>query len=180
MMQRTIDSTEWRWVFISSGLLILAISVPYIWAYAAALPDLYFMGILVNPADGYSYLAKMYQGYAGSWQFHLPYTPEPHQGVFLHTIYLGIGHLARQLGVSTILTFHTVRVLAGLYMLLMVYLFIADWTDDVSQRRITWGLAAVGSGFGWLVTLFSGGLYATPDLTSPEAFPLYSAYASVH
>jgi hypothetical protein len=180
MMQRTIDSTEWRWVFISSGLLMLAISVPYIWAYAAAIPDYHFMGILVNPADGYSYLARMYQGHVGSWLFHLPYTPEPHQGVFLHAVYLGIGHLAREIGVSTTLTFHALRLLAGLYMLLVLYLFVADRTDDVVQRRITWGLAAVGSGFGWLVMLLGQGTYITPDLSTPEAFPLYSAYASVH
>lgn len=176
MIQRTIDSAEWRWVFISSGLLMLAISVPYIWAYAAAIPNHHFMGYLINPMEGYSYLAKMYQGYTDNWLFRLPYTPEPHQGVFLFTVYLGMGHLARILGVSSTLVFHTLRLLGGLFMLLMIYLFAADWTDNITQRRITWGLAAVSSGFGWLLMLFG----YLPRLSAPEAFPLYSAYTSVH
>lgn len=181
-MQRVIDGAEWRWAFISSALLVLMISIPFIWAYAAAVPAHHFMGFLVNPIDGYSYLAKMQQGFAGNWLFTLPYTPEPHQGVFLFTFYLALGHLARTLGVPTVLVLHTVRLVGGMYMLLMLYLFVSDWTDDVAQRRIMWGLAAAGSGLGWLAMAvgYVGPDHLTPDLSVPEAFPLYAAYANPH
>jgi hypothetical protein len=177
MTDGQIDSAEWRWVYISSGLLILLTLLPYLWAYGIAAPDHRFAGILVNPFDGNSYLAKMRQGFDGEWLFHLPFTPEPHQPVFLFTFYLFLGHVARWLAMPLALVFHTARVVGSLFMLLMVYMLIADWTDDLLQRRITWGLVAVGSGFGWLAVA-AGRI--TPDLTVPEAFPLYAALANAH
>jgi hypothetical protein len=63
-------------------------------------------------------------------------------------------------------------------MLLVLYRFIADWTDSLNQRRITWMLAAVGTGFGWLALPFG---YITSDLlVLPEAFPLQAVYANAH
>src|SRR5574341_1545843 len=116
MTPRTIEAYEWRWVYITGGLLLIVLSLPFLWAYATAVPDRIFMGILVNPIDGMSYQAKMLQGYNGSWLFELPYTPEPHTGVFVYTFYVGLGHLARLLNVEPILVFHVVRLVGGMFM----------------------------------------------------------------
>ncbi|MBN1311947.1 MAG: hypothetical protein JXB30_11050 [Anaerolineae bacterium] len=181
-----IENSEWRWVFIASTLLMVTISLPFIWAYVAATPDSYFMGVLVNPVDGASYQAKMYQGYSGSWFFHLPYTPEPHRGVFLFTFYLALGHLSRLLGLQAILVFHAVRLVSSMLMFLAIYQFMADWTSDVTQRRISWGLAVLGTGFGWIVLMVAGGMMPDAVITVsdigvlPEAFPLQAAYANPH
>ncbi len=176
--ESTIDSGEWRWVFISSALLLILISVPFMWAYGVGAPEARFMGVLVNPIDGASYQAKMAQGYEGHWLFQLPYTPEQHQGVFLFTAYIALGHLARLLNVSPILVFHAMRLVGGALMAVALYRFVADWTDNVVQRRISWGLAMIGAGFGWLALLFG---HVTPDLLIlPEAFPLQAAYANPH
>jgi hypothetical protein len=173
-----IENTEWRWVLIVSILLLFMISIPFMWAYAVAVPDAHFVGVLVNPIDGASYQAKMYQGMAGSWQFHLPYTPEPHRGVFLFIFYLGLGHLARALNLPLILVFHAARLVGSMIMFLAIYEFMSDWTGNVGQRRIAWGLAVVGSGFGWLASALG---HVTPDLLIlPEAFPLQAAYANAH
>ena len=154
------------------------ISLPLIWAYASAVPDRVFMGVLVNPIDGMSYQAKMIQGYEGSWLFHLPFTPEPHRGVFLFTFYLAMGHLAHALNVEPIMIFHVVRLVGGLFMFVALYRFVADWTDSVEQRRITWGLAVLGAGFGWIALTVGR---VTPDLLIlPEAFPLQAVYANAH
>lgn len=178
MSQSTIEPQEWRWVFIVSILLLFAISLPFIWAYIAALPSSYFTGVLVNPIDGASYQAKMYQGFTGSWLYHLAYTPEAHQGIFLFTFYLGMGHVARLLSIPPIQVFHAVRLIGSMLMFLAIYEFMADWTDDVNQRRIGWILAVIGAGFGWVALLFG---VITPDiLTLPEAFPLQAAYANPH
>lgn len=178
MSQVIIENSEWRWVFVASTLLLITLSIPFMWAYAVAIPDLHFMGVLVNPVEGAAYQARMVQGADGSWLFHLPYTPEPHQGVLLSTFYLGLGHLARLLNLPLILVFHAARLLGGMSMSLMIYRFMADWTDDIAQRRIAWGLAVVGSGFGWVALLFDR---VTPDLLiMPEAFPLQAAYANAH
>lgn len=178
MPQRLIDSQEWRWVFVSSALLLIMLSLPFIWAYASAVPDRYFMGVLVNPIDGMSYQAKMMQGYEGSWFFQIPFTPEMHRGVFLFTFYLGMGHIARILNLEPILIFHVVRLVGGLFMFVALYRFVADWTDSVEQRRITWGLAVLGAGFGWIALAFH---YLSPDLLLlPEAFPLQALYSNAH
>ncbi len=187
MTERFIEGKEWRWVFIVSALLLVTISIPFVWAYGAAAPDRYFMGILVNPIDGASYIAKMRQGIAGSWLFHLPYTPEPHRGVYLLTFYLGLGHLARLLNLSPVLVFHAARLVGSLVMFIFLYRFVADWTDDIVQRRLSWGLAVLGSGFGWislLVRILTPSLqveHLTPDLLGiPEAFPILAAYTNAH
>lgn len=168
---------EWRWVFIVSGLLILFALLPYLLAYQMAPPGERFMGILVNPTDGQSYLAKMRQGASGSWLFRLTFTPEEHPPVFLFTFHIFLGHLSRWLALPTVPVYHTARLVGSLFMLLVLYLFVANWTDDVAQRRVTWGLAAVGAGLGWLVILTG---YTTADLTIPEAFPFYAAFANAH
>jgi hypothetical protein len=173
-----IDRSEWRWVCIVGSVLLVVVTVPFILADRIAAPDLHFMGILVNPVDGASYLIRMMDGYKGSWQFHLTYTPEHHQGVFLYTYYLALGHLARFLDVPLILVFHTARLLNSMLMFVALYLFIADWMEDVRRRRVTWALCVLGSGFGWIALMFQ---YLTPDLLAvPEAFPLQAAYANPH
>lgn len=173
-----IDSNEWVWVIVASSMLLLLVSLPFVLAYAAAGSYGQFNGVLVNPIDGATYQAKMVEGYMGSWLFHLPYTPEPHRGVFLLTFYLGLGHIARLLNAPIILVFHAARLIGSLLMFLAIYLFVANWTRDVIQRRVTWGLAVVAGGFGWLALLFG---VVTPDvLALPEAFPLQAAYTNPH
>lgn len=178
MVPRDIENAEWRWVFISSVILLVLITVPFVWAYAVAGTDAQFMGVLVQPIDGASYQAKMRQGLEGGWLFRLPYTPEPHQGVFLFTFYLAMGHLAATLNLPTITIFHAARLVGAMLMFVSIYRFVADWTSSVEQRRLSWSLAVLGAGFGWIALLFE---HATPDLlTVPEAFPLQAAYANAH
>jgi len=176
--QNVVESSEWRWVYVSSVILLLVVSLPLIWAYGVAAPDAHFMGVLVNPIDGAAYQARMYQGWQGSWLLHLPYTPEPHRGVILYTFYLAMGHLARLTNLPIILVFHVVRLLCSAFMLVALYRFVADWTGDVIQRRITWALIVVGAGFGW-VALMAG--YLSSDmLMLPEGFPLQAILANPH
>jgi len=174
----TIDLPEWRWVFVFSAALLLIVSLPFIWAYAVALPDSTFMGVVVNPIDGATYQAKMMQGFRGSWLFRLVYTPEDHQGVFLFTFYLLMGHLSRILNIPPIMTFTIFRLIGGFFMFTALYRFVADWTEDTTQRRITWSIMVLGSGFGWLAAAFG---YVSSDLlVLPEAFPLQAVYANPH
>lgn len=178
MVPREIENSEWRWVFISSILLLIVITLPFIIAYGLAGPDKLFMGMLINPIDGLSYLAKMQQGVDGSWLFHLPSTPDAHAGVFLFTFYLSLGHLASLLNLPPITIFHVMRIIGAMMMFFALYRFVADWTSSVEQRRITWSLAVLGSGFGWLAIAFG---HVSPDvLLIPEAFPLQAAYANPH
>lgn len=173
-----IEASEWRWVFIASTLLVLLVSLPFIFAYTGSGLNEQFMGVLVNPQDGMSYLAKMYEGYRGSWLFYLPYTPEPQRGVALYTFYLALGHIARILSLPLLSVMQTARILGSLLMMVAVYRFVADWTVDVTQRRVTWGFAIVSSGLAWILLVFG---HISPDLLIlPEAFPLQAAYTNAH
>lgn len=172
-----ISRQEWRWA-IGWSIIFLALScVPYLIALMAAPAGWYFSGILVNPLDGQSYLAKIQQGVNGNWLFHLTYTPEPHQGVFVYIFYLGLGHLARWLHLSPALAFHLARLVTGGMLLLVVFRFVAWVTPHRQERRMAFGLLLSASGLGWLGAMFG----ALPiDLWVPEAFVHYSIYTNPH
>ncbi|MCC6904937.1 MAG: hypothetical protein IT326_03780 [Anaerolineae bacterium] len=174
-----VDNREWRWVIIASASTVVLMMIPLIVGYLLAAPDRTFTGVMIIPLDGLSYQAKLAQGASGSWMFHLTYTPEPHRGVFIYTFYPALGQLARLLNVEPILVSEVFRISGTLGMYLMLYLLISLWTDDLNQRRITWGIAITSAGVGWLVLLIARGVM--PDITIlPEAFPLQAAYANAH
>lgn len=183
-----IAPEEWRWVILASGVLVTATLLPLAWALAnnAGSPDVQFMGLLVNPLDGMTYLAKMEQGLRGNWLYTLPYTPEPHDGAALHMFYLFLGHVARLTHLPPLIIFHIARVLTGLFMFFALYQLGAAVWSRVQSRRLFFGLTAIGSGFGWLViTLDPNAIDPAsnrllPDLNMPEAFPLYAVFANPH
>src|SRR5688572_24807134 len=172
-----ITPAEWRWAIGWSVAILLLSCLPYFIAAQAAPEGWRFAGILVNPLDGHSYLAKMEQGEAGSWLFHLSYTPEPHEGVFVYTFYLALGHLAALIGLGKIWVYHLVRLLAGFVLLLTAFHFMARVLPDPQQRRLGFILMLTSAGLGWLGVIFG----AFPiDLWVPEAFIPYSLYTNPH
>lgn len=166
----------WVFVLVSSGLL-LAISLPYLWAAQAGGGEYVFGGFLLNPLDGNTYLAKMRQGWQGSWTFTLPYTANPGEGVYLFLYYLFLGHLARLTGASTILTFHAARLIGTVGLLLALWRFFGATMPTSGTRLLAFCLAVFGSGLGWLGVLL--GVF-TSDLWVAEAYPFLSAYANAH
>lgn len=172
-----ITPAEWRWAVAWSLTILVLSCLPYFIALWAAPEGWQFAGILVNPLDGHSYMAKMQQGAAGYWLFHLTYTPEPHPGVLIFTFYLALGHVAALVGAPKIVIFHLARLLASLALLLVAFRFMARITPDPGERRLALALLSSASGLGWLGAMFG----AFPiDLWVPEAFVPYSIYANPH
>ncbi len=171
------SNPDWRWA-TGWSLAILTLScLPYLIATLSAPAGWHFAGFLVNPLDGHSYMAKMQQGEAGHWLFHLTYTPEPHAGSFIFTFYLALGHIAALTGLPKILIFHLARLLASLGLLLMVYRFIARLTPHQTERHLAFILLIATAGLGWLGAIIG----AFPiDLWVPEAFVSYSIYTNPH
>jgi hypothetical protein len=164
--------------FFGAGLLVIfLISVPYLIAVFSITPEMEFGGFLLNPIDGYSYLAKMQQGYSGTWRFVLPYTSEPGEGAYLFLFYLGLGHLSRILGISNLILFHLFRILGSVALLLALYLLIIRLFDDRQSRLIGFVLATMGSGLGWLGILAG---YFSSDFWVAEAYPFLSMYTNPH
>lgn len=172
-----ITRAEWRWA-LGWALVVLAVSTaPLVVAALVAPAGWSFGGLLVNPVDGHTYLAKMAQGSAGSWLFHLPFTHETHDGAFIFTFYLALGHLSRLSSLPPVWVFHLARLAAGLFLLTVTFRFIADVTPHPRERRLAFALVISAAGLGWLGVL----LGAFPiDLWVPEAFVPYSIYANPH
>ncbi len=168
-------SSRIKQAFLLAVIFLLLVCLPYLYAAAAGGVDFVFGGFLLNPIDGNSYLAKMYQGWRGEWQFQLPYTAEQGEGAYLFIFYLFLGHVARNLGLSLPVTFHLARLLAAGLLLISLFRFFEDSLGQSS--KLAFLLAIFGSGLGWLATLF--GLF-TADFWVAEAYPFLSAYANPH
>ena len=172
MTTGAISRAEWKWLALGSAALIILTSIPYGLGWLMETPEHAFSGLFVAVEDGNNYLAAMYQGSAGRWLFHNPYTPEPHPGIFANFVYLILGKLARLSDLPLTVVLHLARAGAIPFLLFAVYRFVAHFTPWPAVRRLSWFLVAVGGGLGWMWVL-AGGTFAPgvmpTDLWVPDA-----------
>jgi len=168
---------EKRFYLIVSALVILLITLPYVYAFETGSFDAKFGGFLINPIDGHSYLAKMQQGYHNQWRFLLPYTAEPGQGAYLFLFYIGLGQLSRLSHVPLLIMYHAFRILGALFLLWSIRKFFNSLFAEKAYRNSAFLIAALGSGLGWIAA--SLGMF-TSDLWVAEAFPFLSMYTNPH
>jgi len=173
-----MNRTERRWIITVALVLLIAGNLPYLAATVARPEGYLFTGLLVNPLDGHSYIAKMRQGLAGSWRFRLAFTPETHPGAYLFLAHIALGHLARWTSLPLIVVYHGARILAGMFLLAVLYAFVAMYEESRERRRMAFLIAATSAGLGWLVSPLTG--RPSPDLWVPEAFVFYSLLANFH
>lgn len=167
---------SWFWLAGSAAVLAIALA-PYVVAWWAQPPGFVFPGFLVNPIDGFSYLAKMRQGAEGSWLFHLPYAAEPGAGALLFVYYLILGHIQRLWGLAPETVYHAARLAGTAAMLGAAFVFYRTTLPAPASRRWAFALTLFGSGLGWI----GAGLGRLPiDLWVPEAIPFFSAFANAH
>lgn len=155
--ERPVRPREWLWAAGASIAIVTITVIPYLVGFAASDEGRVFTGAFYDLRDYASHLAKMWQGYRGSWQFVLLFTSEEHPGGFVHPFYLALGHLARLLGTGLPVAYHLARFLWGVMCLLAAYGFIALFVGEVRLRRMAFLLAALGAGFGWLLLLLRPG-----------------------
>jgi hypothetical protein len=165
-----------RVFLISLGVALLTL-VPYVISQKIASPNGIFSGFLLNPIDGFSYLAKMREGAEGAWMFHLPYAVEPGEGAFIFVYYIFLGRLVRITGLHPLTVYHGARVLGVLAMNISGYLLLRKMIEDRTTRWVAFSLFLVGSGFGWLGILFNR---LPSDLWIPESIPFLSGYTNPH
>lgn len=165
-------------LWLTIVLVLILTQVPYLYAAFSSGGEYVFSGFLLNPIDGNSYLAKMQQGYAGSWRFVLPYTAEPGEGASLFLFYLFLGHLARLSTLPLAVVFHLARAVGTVLLMLALNRFLAlIFVERPAWHNRIFLLAAFGSGIGFLAAL-AGTL--TADFWVAEAYPFLSAYANAH
>lgn len=110
--------------FLVILIVLICISLPYLAAGASGGSNFSFSGFLVNPLDGNSYLAKMYQGWEGSWRFVLPYTSNAGKGAYLFLYYIFLGHIARWTNLNLLWIYHFARVFNALIFLIILRIFL--------------------------------------------------------
>jgi hypothetical protein len=164
-----------QWLIIAVFLLV--ISVPYLMGWLAGDEKVAFGGFLLNPLDGNSYLAKMYQGWRGDLLFRLPYTADPGEGTVYFVFYLILGHLARIFNLSTLLIFHTARLLASFLLAVVIAKYVNFLFSENRQRNLALITSLFGLGLGWVALLFGK---LTSDLWVAEGFPFLASYANPH
>jgi hypothetical protein len=137
-----------------------------------------FVGFLLNPVDGASYLAKMYEGWEGSWRFTLPYTAQPGDGAYLFLFYLFLGHLAYWLHIPLIWMFHLARTGGAVYFLWTLWRFnreiFRDQPENFQSANI---LTIFGSGVGWILVLMG---FFPMDFWVAEAYPFLAMFSNPH
>ena len=171
------ESTQ-RWVpLVVSVFFAIVAAIPYWIALNSVEAGHVFTGFLMNPIDGYSYLAKMQQGREGWWTFVLPYAVDSGPRAVLFTFHLFLGHLARITGLPNLWVYHAARFIGSTLMFFCAYLLYRALLGSKKLVWIAFVLTGIGSGLGWFGALF--GILAI-DLWVPEAIPFLSAYANAH
>jgi hypothetical protein len=174
---------EWRRPAVFAALVMAVTMLPYLVAVARQSDEWRFGGFLFGVEDGNSYIAKMGEGARGAWLFTLPYSSEPQRGVPFFEFYLGLGKLAGPDHDAEVVVYHVARLVCGWALLMVSYLFLAEFLPRVKQRRLGLALTAVGGGLGWLLMLSGqSNLFGTLpiDFMSPEAYSFLNLYGLPH
>jgi len=159
--------------------LAVVTSLPYIYGFLKTPSGYAYTGVhSLNSGDLYSYLAQIEQAREGRLLLKNLHTPEAHPGFLVSPLWTLTGWLAAGFGLSNLLAFHIVRILAILLFLcsaagLARAAFTQGW-----QRTAFLLMLSLSSGIGWLV--LAAGRASSVDLWMPETIPFMAMAESPH
>jgi hypothetical protein len=175
----------WRLPLLT-GLAIAAVTaLPYLYAYAVQPHDQVFLGFFYLGDDANTYLAKMRQGWEGSWSWENRYTTESSPAAYLFMFWLALGHVAAILHLPLIVVFHLARVAAAFALMAAVWAFVCHFIADRSARLFAFFFCAIGLGLGYVIQALGhpvilGNQTDTLDWRMPELTAFYSVLALPH
>ena len=165
---------ELRWPAVFAACFLLATLLPYLYGWAVTPSGFHYSGLLTNADEHNVYLSWMEQARRGALLFLDKFTTEPQPAAFLHLFFLPLGWVARVTGLPNVVIYHAARLVAGLLLLLAVYLLAAHFSGERRARRAAVLFAALGSGVGWLVYPQLHSIELGPGLFMPEAITFLS------
>ena len=176
---------EWRLPLITGLVLAAVTALPYVYAYAVEPPGHVFMGFFYLGDDANTYLAKMRQGWEGSWAWQNRYTTESSPTAYLFMFWIALGHIAALFNLPLIATFHLARVAAAFALMAAAWFMICHFIEDRSARRFAFFFCAVGLGLGYVIQALGqpvifGNQTDTLDWRMPELTAFYSVLALPH
>jgi len=167
--------------------LVLAVvtAIPYVYAYAVQPQGHVFIGFFYLGDDANTYLAKMRQGWEGSWSWSNRYTTESGPTAYLFMFWIVLGHIAALAHLPLIVVFHLARVGAAFALMAAAWLFICHFIQDRGARRFAFFFCALGLGMGYVIQAFGqpvifGNQTDTLDWRMPELTAFYSVLALPH
>jgi hypothetical protein len=176
---------DWRLPLILGAALAAITAIPYLYAYAVQPSGHVFVGFFYLWDDATTYLAKMREGWEGSWAWQNRYTTESSPTAYLFLFWIFLGHLAAVTHLPLIAVFHLARVAAAFALMAAGWLFITHFVADRTAQRFAMFFLAFGLGLGlviWAIgkpVVFDGQTEGL-DLRMPELSAFYSVLALPH
>jgi hypothetical protein len=176
---------DWRLPLILGAALAALTAVPYIYAYAVQPPGHVFVGFFYLWDDATTYLAKMREGWEGSWAWQNRYTTETGSTAYLFMFWIALGHLAAVTHLPLIVVFHIARVAGAFALMAAGWLCICHFIQDRAARRFALFFLAFGLGLGLVIwaagrPVVFGNQTEGLDLRMPELSAFYSILALPH
>src|SRR5207248_9325763 len=176
---------EWRLPLLMGLVLAIVTAIPYVYAYAVQPPSHVFIGFFYLGDDANTYLAKMRQGWEGSWAWQNRYTTESSPAAYLFMFWIVLGHVAALTNLPLVLVFHLARIAAAFALMAGAWLFISHFIKNRSARRFAFFFCALGLGMGYIIQAFGqpvifGNQTDTLDWRMPELTAFYSVLALPH
>src|SRR6266850_1351211 len=176
---------DWRIPLLTGLAIAVVTALPYVYGYLAQPHGQVFMGFFYLGDDANTYLAKMRQGFEGSWSWDNRYTTETSPAAYLFMFWIALGHIAALFKLPLILAFHLARVAAAFALMAGAWAFICHFIADRSARRFAFFFCAIGLGMGYVVQALGqpvifGNPTDTLDWRMPELTAFYSVLALPH
>jgi hypothetical protein len=176
---------DWKIPLLTGLAIAVVTAMPYLYAYAVQPHGQVFMGFFYLGDDANTYLAKMRQGWEGSWSWDNRYTTETSPAAYLFMFWIILGHLAALLHLPLIFVFHLARVAAAFALMAGAWAFMSHFIADRSARRFAFFFCAIGLGMGYVVQALGqpvifGNATDTLDWRMPELTAFYSVLALPH
>lgn len=141
-------------ILVAAGIMVVTL-MPYIAAVRMTPPASEFCGFIWGVDDGNVYLSWIRQASEGRIFLADQYTTEAQNPHFFNLFLLIAGLFSRLTALSPIYVFHALRFAGGVFALTALYWLVSLLTQDRRIRSASLGLAALGSGLGWVVVLFN-------------------------
>jgi len=149
-MSKEHDRKDLLWFCVIALILLLLSSLPSWAGYAAQTNNLLFRGIYFDEGDYAVHISMMRAGRMGDWAYQMRFTSEPHHPAFLRMFYVVLGHISKWIGLSVEVTYELARWILGFAALFAIYRLCLRVFQERIYARAAFGLAAFGSGLGWL------------------------------
>ena len=147
-----VTRREMTWVLLWAAFVMLLTCIPYVYALQRAEGRL-FGGFVWGVDEGNVYLTWMRQAAEGDLFFRNQYSTAPEHPRFFNLFLQVGGRTGGLLHVDMRVMFHVLRLLGGMFLLVSLYVLVAELTADKVARWAALSLASLGSGLGWLIVL---------------------------